>query len=105
MGFINNAFLDKSDKKYHYQKREVDKLLNSRIKPYILDVKHLKKIYDQCYVYSHREFALNYCFGFFMLRPKIDSMVNREAMFIEISKYVKNNSAIFDKKQVEIVEQ
>ena len=40
-----------------------------------------------------------------MLRPKIDSMVNREAMFIEISKYVKNNSAIFDKKQVEIVEQ
>lgn len=93
MGLAEKTFLDTSDKNYFYKRKKVDLVLKSSNKPYILNIEHLKKNYNECYIHSIEEFAMNYCFGYFMLRPEIDSMIFREAMYIEIMEYY-NNSVV-----------
>lgn len=87
MGFVEATFLDKSERDFFYERRQVDLVLKSKNKPYTLSIEHLKEMYEVCHVVSIEEFAMNYCFGYFMLRPELDSIILREAMLIEILEY------------------
>ena len=87
MGLAEKTFLDKSDKKYFYKRKKVQQVLKLKNKPYKLEIKHLNEMFERCYSESLDEFAMNYCFGYFMIRPHLDTTILREAMYLEIMAY------------------
>jgi hypothetical protein len=71
-------------------KEKVKNIINNpNKKPYKINYKKVIKDYKNIYYDGcMNEFLTNYCWGFFMLNPSIDSPINREAYFLELRDYL-----------------
>jgi len=86
---VCNTFLTASGIELELMKVKVKKIINNpNEKPYKINyIKVFKDYKNLSYDGCIDEFLTNYCWGFFMCNPSIDSPVNREAYFLELKDY------------------
>ncbi|MCF6349285.1 MAG: hypothetical protein L3J20_13490 [Flavobacteriaceae bacterium] len=87
---VCSTFLKASGMELELMKKKVKALINTKSsnkKPYKIDAKRVLKDYRKLNHGCVDEFLINYCWGFFMCNPSIDSPINREAYFLELQDF------------------
>ncbi|GEM_PF-2273290 len=88
---VAGTFLNSTGLELSSMKKEVSLILKrNKEKVYQINYKKMLSDYIKLNHDCIDEFSMNYTFGYFMLNPKIDTPINREAYFLELKAYITN---------------